>query len=158
MWFYNWMPTDARAVTGYLFSRGGGGDHLAIGGTECSPGKLVFHAGDDVEEAHAGTTDVPLRNWVPRESWHHVALVRDGAKATVYLDGRPEPELVAETAPPPAGGAVWVAGRSDGQFGFEGRIDEVAIYPRALPAAEIGRHCERVLLHDFRLFPVIGGV
>ncbi|MDY0167137.1 MAG: LamG-like jellyroll fold domain-containing protein [Thermoguttaceae bacterium] len=140
MWFYNCMPTDARPVTGYLFSRGASGDHLAIGGVECSPGKLVFHAGEDVGKAHAGTTDVPLRNWVPRESWHHVVLVRDGAKATLYLDGRPEPELTVETARPPAGGAVWIGGRADGQFGFEGRIDEVAIYSRALPADEIGKH------------------
>ena len=140
MWFYNCMPTGARPVTGYLFSRGPGGDHLAIGGAEHAPGRLIFHAGEELEGAPAGTTDVPLRNWVPRESWHHVTLVRDGAKATVYLNGRPEPELSAETAPPPTGGAVWIGGRSDGRFGFEGRIDEVALYPRALPADEIRKH------------------
>ena len=139
MWFYNCMPTDARPVTGYLFSRGVGGDQLAIGGTECSSGKLVFHAGDDLGKAHAGTTDVPLRNWVPSESWHHVALVRDGEKATVYLDGRPQPELDTKS-PPVSGGSLWIAGRSDGEFGFEGRIAEVALYPRALAASEISKH------------------
>ena len=139
MWFYNCMPTDARPVTGYLVSRGVGGDQLAIGGTECSSGKLVFHAGDDLGKARAGTTDVPLRNWVPSESWHHVALVRDGDKATVYLDGGPQPELDTKS-PPASGGSLWVAGRSDGEFGFEGRIAEVALYPRALAAAEISEH------------------
>ncbi len=140
LWFYNCMPTDARPVTGYLFACGADGDHLAVGGAECSPGKLVFHTGADHRDARAGTTDVPLRNWVPRESWHHVALVRDGAKAAVYLDGRPQPELTAETAPPPAGGAVWIGGRGDERFGFEGRMGEVALYPRALSADEIVKH------------------
>jgi hypothetical protein len=140
MWFYNGMPTDARPVTGYLVSRGPDGDQLAIGGTACSPGKLVFHTGGDWAKAPAGSTDVPLRNWVPRESWHHVALVRDGSTVTVYLDARPEPELTARIDPPSTGDTLWIGGRSDGQFGFEGRIDEVAIYPRALTAQEIGNH------------------
>jgi hypothetical protein len=140
MWFYNCMPTDARAATGYLFSRGPAGDHLAIGGTECSPGKLVFHTGDDWSKAHAGSTGVPLRNWVSRDSWHHVALVRDGAAVTVYLDGRLDPELSARTGAPPESGMIWIGGRNDGQFGFEGRIDEVAVYPRALTGQEISKH------------------
>ena len=144
MWFYNCMPTDARPVTGYLFSRGPNGDHLAIGGVECSPGKLVFHAGEDPQKAAAGTADIPLRNWVPRESWHHVALVRDGAKVAVYLDGRIEPELIA-TAPPTSSGELWIGGRGDGQFGFEGRIDEVAVYSRALSSEEVHKHYQAAL-------------
>jgi len=145
MWFYDCMPTDAREVTGYLFSRGpagaeASGDHLGIGGKESSPGRLIFHAGGDFRKALAGTTDVPLRNWVPRESWHHVALVRDGARVTVYLDGKAQPEISGESAAPPATDEIFVGGRNDGQFNFEGRIDEVAVYPRALPADEIQKH------------------
>lgn len=141
MWFYNCMPTAARPVTGYLFSRGPGGDQLAIGGTDAAPGKLVFHTGSDWDQAQAGARDVPLRNWVPRESWHHVALVRDGTTVTVYLDGRAEPEITVQNSPPPTTGTMlWIGGRSDGQYGFEGRIDEVALYPRPLSGDEIARH------------------
>lgn len=146
LWFYNCLPTDARAVTGYLFSRGpagdakASGDHMAIGGRESGAGLLVFHTGSDPAKSLRGTTTVPLRNWVPRESWHHAALVRDGSRVTVYLDGRAQPEISGQTSPPPATDEVFIAGRSDGQFNFEGRIDEVAVYLRAIPAEEVQRH------------------
>lgn len=145
LWFYNCMPTDAREVTGYLFSRGPAGDaasgeHLAVGGKQYGAGKLIFHAGGDPAKALAGTTDVPQRNWVPRESWHHVALVRDGTRVTVYLDGRTQPEIHAGTLFPPASDEVFLGGRSDGRFNFEGRIDEAAIYLRPLPADELQNH------------------
>jgi hypothetical protein len=32
------------------------------------------------------------------------------------------------------------SGRNDGRFNFEGRIDEVAIYLRSVPANELRRH------------------
>ena len=146
LWFYNCMPTDAREVTGYLFSRGpanqaAAGEHLAIGGKQCGSGKLIFHAGSDPAKALTGTSDVPLRNWVPRESWHHVALVRDASRVTVYLDGRAQPEISGQSAPPPpASDQIFLGGRSDGQHNFEGRIDEAAIYARAVPAQEIQEH------------------
>jgi hypothetical protein len=146
LWFYNCMPSDARPVTGHLFSRGpddnaqASGDHLAIGGTEAWPGKLIVHVGGAPPTRLPGATDVPLRNWVPKESWHHVALVRDGTSVAVYLDGRAEPEIAGGTAPPPVTEQIFIGGRSDNQDNFEGRIDEVAIYTRALPAEEIQKH------------------
>src|SRR6185436_16343577 len=41
----------------------------------------------------------------------------------------------------PAGeNSVFVGGRNDGLFNFEGNLDEVALYPRALTATEIAAH------------------
>ena len=148
LWLYNSMPVDARPVTGYLVSigpvdaAGASGDHLAIGGTDAAPGKLLFHQGDRPDEALTGTTDVPLRNWESRESWHHVALVRDNDQVAVYLDGNAQPEISGQVKPtaPPGPRALFLGGRPDGVANFEGRIDEVAIYARALSAEEIGRH------------------
>ena len=140
LWFYNCMPTDARPVTGYLFACGAAGDRLAIGGTVQSPGRLVFHAGKDLAGAVAGHTEVPLRNWVAAESWHHVALVRDGERVSVYLDGRTEPELTAVTAMPARVEQMWIGGTAEGEAGFEGRCDEVAVYARALTAEDVAAH------------------
>lgn len=143
MWFYNCMPSDARAVTGYLFSRGApgaSGEHLAIAGQGPAPGRLIFHVGGDASKALAGTTVVPLRNWLPNESWHHVTLVRNGLRVSVYLDGRIQSEISGQIASEPTGDDLFIAGRNDGQFNFEGRIDEVAIYPRALAVGEVQRH------------------
>jgi len=57
----------------------------------------------------------------------------------VHLDGRVEPELSGELAHTVPDGLVrcFLGGRSDGLFGFEGRLDEVALYGRALSPEEI---------------------
>ena len=49
-------------------------------------------------------------------------------------------EISGQAAPPSASPEIFIAGRSDNRFNFEGRIDEVAIYPRALGAEEIAKH------------------
>jgi hypothetical protein len=145
LWFWNGMPVDARAVTGYLFSRGpdgaqeAPGDHLGIGGNHeqtNAQGKLFFYNGNELKETLVGTTDLELR------SWNHVVLVRDGENVTVYLNGRADPEIRGRAAPgcPPDVTQVFLGGRNDGLFDFEGKIDEVAVYNRALSAQEAARH------------------
>jgi hypothetical protein len=141
LWLWNGLPADARPVTGYLFSRGAdgaSGDHLGLGGTAGNQGCLLFASGTRPGAVLAGTTKI-----VPR-TWHHVVLVRDGKKVTVYLDGQSTPEISGEVAVGhPAGvGEVFLGGRSDRNAGWEGKIDEVAVYNRALSAEEAARHYE----------------
>jgi len=125
-WFWNGLPNDVRPVTGYLFGRGG--ESLALGGTNGVPGTLVFGA-------LAGRTAIKPK------TWHHVALVRDRSRVAVYLNGNTEPEIAGEAAPD-ASPNVALGGRSDAEATLEGRIDEVAIYNRALSFQEIRRHYE----------------
>ena len=144
MWFWNGLPADVRAVTGYLFSRGtdgvkgAPGDHLGIGGTyeEGQTGKLFFYNGDVLKQSVVGKQDIALR------TWNHVVLVREGEKVAVYLNGQATPDLVGTAAPGYAGEAstVFIGGRSDNLFNFEGKIAEVALYDRPLSPQEIGKH------------------
>ncbi len=142
LWFWNGLPNDARAVTGYLFSRGPEGsgigppDHLGIGGTHVATGKLLFYNGDVLKESLVGT------NEVPQETWCHVVLVREGKKVAVYLNGRTTPEISGQADPHPsrASKQVFVGGSSDNLLNFEGKIDEVAVYDRPLSPDEIARH------------------
>ncbi|MFH1918705.1 MAG: LamG-like jellyroll fold domain-containing protein [Planctomycetota bacterium] len=145
MWFYNGMPVDARAVTGYLFSRGvdqakgAPGDHLGIGGTNeetGAAGKLFFYNGDELKQLLAGKTNLELR------TWSHVVLVRDGNQVTVYLNGQTEPEITGQATPgyPSDVAQLFLGGRNDNLFNFEGKLDEVALYDRALPAQEAAEH------------------
>jgi len=69
-----------------------------------------------------------------------VALVRDGERVSVYLDGRTEPELTAVTAMPARVEQMWIGGTAEGEAGFEGRCDEVAVYARALTAEDVAAH------------------
>ncbi len=144
-WFWNGLPNDARAVTGYLFSRGpdaaasAPGDHLGIGGTHeqgTLQGKLFFYNGNEDEELLVGKTEIAPR------TWHHVALVRRGEEVRVYLDGNPEPEITgnARWTIPKETTDVFLGGRNDALFGLEGRLHEVAVFARALSAEQIARH------------------
>lgn len=139
MWFYNGMPGDARPVAGYFFSRGvdgaegAPGDHLGIGGTAGTPDRLLFFNGNELGQALEGRTQLELKRW------YHVALVRDGRKVTVYLDGNPKPELIGEAdiAEPRGDEHVFIGGRNDNFANFAGKIGEVAVYDRAVLAEEV---------------------
>jgi len=145
-WCYNAMPTDVRPVTGYIFSRGpagakgAAGEHLGIGGTESGGGKLFFHAGDDLKGALVGKTPVGLRTWERGKCWHQVVLVREGDRVAVYLDGNPEPEISGQVKPNATCPTIFLGGRNDGFSNFEGKLDEAAIYNRALSPEEIVAH------------------
>jgi hypothetical protein len=137
LWLWNGFPVDARPMTGHVFSRGAAGaprgDHLGIGGTAGGhAGRLVV---SDGEQLVGGRSLLGLREW------HHVVLVRDGDRVRVHLDGGCEPDLEAEVPArwPEKTSEVFVGGRSDGVAGFEGKIDEVAVFGRPLGPAEIGR-------------------
>ncbi len=144
LWFWNGLPNDARPVTGYFFSKGkdaeknANGDHLGIGGTyeSDSTGKLIFFNGNDKNQLLKG------KSILEPKQWHHVVLVRAGTKVTVYLDGNPEPEISgqADNAENTEGGEIFIGGRNDNFANFEGKLDEVAIFSRAISPKEAHNH------------------
>ena len=132
LWFWNAMPPDARPVAGYMFSFGAAGsaagDHLGITGTAMqNPGRLLICNGDTQREAVEGKTELELHRW------YHVQLVRQGRHVRVFLDGNSVPEIecqIADTRPDQS--SVFVGGRCDGLFSFEGKLDEVAVFDHPL--------------------------
>jgi hypothetical protein len=141
-WIWNGLPNTARPVTGYIFSRGldgdkdAAGDHLGIGGTAASPGRLIFFNGNQRNQLLSGANEIKLR------TWNHIVLVRDGRNVRVYLNGNLKPEIAGEIdATVPANAAdLLVGGRNDNFANFEGKIDEVSVYDRALTSEEVGVH------------------
>jgi len=143
-WVWNGFPNSDRAVTGYFFSRGPdgdakvAGDHLGIGGNYLNQGwdgKLLLFNGNERDQALVGKTVLETR------TWHHVAFVRNGKHVTVYLNGNAQPEIDGELEPTFADSEdIFLGGRNDQMFGLEGRLDEVALYDRALTADEVAAH------------------
>jgi len=140
LWLWNGMPNDGRDVSGWLFSRGpdrglnAGSEHLGIGGKSGHTGKLVFFRGDDAGGIVAGKTEIP------RWQWHHVTLVRDGQQVRAYLDGQLELETKLSAKSAPSGfGQLFLGGRSDNAANWEGRLDEIAVFDRALTAREVSK-------------------
>lgn len=150
MWIYNCLPNDARAVTGYCFSRGADGvpgapgEHLGIGGTYndgALAGKLFFFNGDQRDELVVGKTEIEPH------TWHHVVLVRKGEHVAVHLDGNTAAELEGTI---PRGcdaseSTVFLGGRSDNRFNFEGKICQVALHGHAFTPAQVAGHYKAAL-------------
>jgi len=122
LWFSNALPADARAVAGYLFSAAS--DRLALKAS----GKLAVENGGKSCE---GTRPVALK------TWNHAALVRDTGGLRLYLNGAPEVECSGngQTA-----SGMLIGARESAAETFEGRIDEIAVFNRALSPKEIARH------------------
>ena len=138
-WIWNGMPAEARGTAGWIFSRdhdfalGEAGDHLGVAGTNHAPGRLLFQHGRSPDRAVAGRTPVP------RWEWHHVALTRDRDRVRVYLDGVEEIDTVVPAGVPEGFDDWFFGGRSDHDSGWEGRLDEIAVFDRPLRPRELRR-------------------
>lgn len=147
-WMRNSLPNNRRPVTAYLFSRGvngmkeAEGDHLGIGGTHAAEGRLIVFSGNRSEILLKG------RSKLDPKSWHHIAMVRDGERIKVYLNGNPKPEI-DETLPrtyPDKHRDFFFGGRSENFANLQGRLDHATLYDRALSAEEITSHFQKVKL------------
>ena len=74
--------------------------------------------------------------------WHHVAVVYDGARAALYLNGRNVRE-VSDTGPITYNGLKSFRVGCGGNGGIIGDIDDLAIYDRALSADEVAALSEQ---------------
>lgn len=134
-WCWNGMPTDARSVTGWFFGRGHNwgvdkkSEALGLGGVDNHPGKLIFQTGEGVEAV--GKT--ALERW----TWYQITLERSGDTVTVYLNGEPELSVTEQGDFPDHYSEIFFGGRSDGKENWEGRLDEIAVYTRALSQQEL---------------------
>jgi len=128
MWFCNGLPSDARDVTGTLLSTCG--VTLLIAGTAEGDraGHLVLRA-----DSHrfVGKMSVVTRGW------HHLAVTRSLRRVRVYLDGRAEPEIDAEIEPAVASKRILIGSGGNASTTFDGKIDEVAVFDRALEAGDV---------------------
>lgn len=137
LWMWNGMPDDSRSVSGWLFSRGRDNglsqwsDHLGVGGTGDHSRKLIFLRGNDASSVVAG------RSEIPRWQWQHIAFVRGGRCVKIYLNGKQEIATTSESSFPAAFGQLFLGGRSDNNSNWEGRLDEIAVFDRALTEGEV---------------------
>ncbi|HZW63499.1 MAG TPA: choice-of-anchor D domain-containing protein [Flavobacteriaceae bacterium] len=75
---------------------------------------------------------------IPVNQWHHVAVVFDGSIAKMYIDGVEDKQ---ETLTPPASTTqsffIGAAGKNAPTAFFQGNIDEVRVWERALTEAQL---------------------
>ena len=125
-------------MAGWMFSRDHAhgitshGDHLGLTGN----GRIVFRHGEDVSIGRA----MPYKRW----KWMQATLVRNGRNVIVYANRKEVISVETQTPAFPEGfGDLFIGGRSDNVDNWEGRLDEIVIYDRALSGKEL---MEKVLL------------
>ena len=72
-------------------------------------------------------------------NWHNVVLVRDSTDMKLYVDGGFRSATTVSNTVTTCTGNVSIGRRGNGEY-WRGSVDEVAIYNRALSAAEIVSH------------------
>ena len=148
-WCWNGLPVNLRLVTGYLFSLGQKsdramtGDHLGIGGTEnegAIQGKLFVFNGDERYESFIGKTRIPEKTWC------HVVMVRAEKHVQLYLNGKLDASGELQSTLPRDSIRMYVGGRCDNRFNWEGKLCEAALYSRALSAQDVEKHFQAGVL------------
>ncbi len=89
--------------------------------------------------AVAGGEDVDVRATVPLplNAWTHLAATYDGAAVRLFVNGTEAAQLPAGGTIASGGGPLHIGGNAIWPEWFQGLIDEVRVYNRALSAAEI---------------------
>lgn len=117
------------------------GYQVFLGGTPPSVGFEIYQSGNRV--CYADGTSLPCAPPTCAQFTHLVATY-DGATLSVYLNAVPGVTASCSRGLPDSGNAAFTIGNESGYgcdtCGFNGAIDEVAIYDRALPQREIQDH------------------
>jgi len=74
------------------------------------------------------------------DKWHHVVATYDGTTAKVYVDQNPEYQVGTNVFLNNSNTSILIGADDSADRPFNGNIDEVAIYDRALSLSEIQQH------------------
>jgi len=138
-----WVNLDvsATALFSPVLARWDGSYELDINATTGDAPNFVVR--NDVNAFASGGSAGP---GMTRGEWHHLAGVFDATNGTarLFLDGVAGPSETIGGVLQNAGGddGLWYIGGSRGPIGstWQGLLDEIAIYPRALSVSELQNH------------------
>lgn len=147
-----WVSLDVDAASSFspVIAKWDGSFELDVNATD-QPGLGVDRVDFVLRNESNAFGDPASPSALPRGEWHHVAGVYDGTtgEGVVYLDGVAGETFALGEALRNAGGddGNWYIGTTRGpasNFNWDGWIDEVAVYNKALSAEEISSHANFV--------------
>src|SRR5262249_6365067 len=84
----------------------------------------------------AGWAYFPGSTAVQAQTWYHVAVIYDGSALKMYVNGILDGSVAATGAIVTGPQPLTIGGQQSGWF-FNGRVDELSVYNRALSSAEV---------------------
>jgi hypothetical protein len=131
LWFWSGLAAELAPASMRLFARqdalGNVVESLELLGGPDRPARLAFR--DAAGRMFPGRTDISCRCWC------EVVFVRGASCVRVYLDGSAEPEIDtgSDAASSPAAPVLLLGGPAALECsGWEGRLDEAAVFARTL--------------------------
>ncbi len=92
------------------------------------------------DSANNYTININTTNNLDTNTWYHLVAVYDGAKATVYVNGAEAGTGSSSLFAPNSSVPLGIGARGDATFGFDGSVDEVAVYNLALSGSQVSAH------------------
>lgn len=104
-----------------------------------SDGRILLLIEDDDAAIASVTTTTPVG-----PGWHHLAVTQDGNGLVLYVDGQAQPASGSNSGAWTNHLALTGAWLGAGHWShFDGRLDEVSLWARALTPAEVAEHAGR---------------
>jgi hypothetical protein len=130
-WVY-WRGTSANTILFYNGNTGSSGWGVLVNNGSCAAGNKITVLNGGVSCDRVSSTTI-----LPTNSWTHIVLTRDSTTWRLYVDGVQKHTGTGNPNTPTA--ASNIGASHSGSSVFNGLIDEVRIYNRALSAAEVAR-------------------
>ena len=124
-----WVYVTDLSSSGQIINKGGSFEFSYNAGGKLQPSYKL----DGVWHEPATT------NMITENRWFHVATTYDGTDIKAYINSAEETLETDLSGSFELGNPVWIGYMCCGEF-FEGLIDEVRIYSKALSSAEIQQH------------------
>ena len=96
---------------------------------------LTHHHNDQYFFEIAGTS---VTGGTVSQRWTHVVATWDGSMVRLYVDGVEVDAAPRTAALPTSSGNLIIGSQADGSHRFDGSLDEIRLYDRALAANEVG--------------------
>ena len=111
---------------GYVYNQEAGSTWLRM---EQKSGGMEFNFYNNGSYANGWQSNMPWSSGTLQDSWHHIALERDGANIRGWIDGTEVTMTPGLDAPgsnnvPDIASVVWLGGKVSGSGYFEGYLDE----------------------------------
>jgi hypothetical protein len=134
------MPTDAITLAAWVKIEGPAQEHYGIiGKSGYSSGYRLLIHGTNKKVLFQLTGEKGYSVWsstaIPDDQWHFIVATYDGSKMKLYIDGIKDPSEKERKGPLDVNTNSVLIGKP--QYAFNGLIDEVRIYSRALSEEEI---------------------
>lgn len=134
LWFWSGSSDAALEGVEWIVSRGAAfGIHLdAVGVRKNETGQRLLEL-----DCPGGAREIAAPETIDRWKWNHLVVSRSGETVSVSLNGGAPLSSGAKPLPSPPSDTFFFGGGCGGDGNFEGRLDEIAVFDRALRKEEV---------------------